>query len=81
MEARKKIRIGGKLFMLPLQMFTRKQLLLILMKEWKVIECTEDTNIIQSTLLFKLKCFPDDLIKKLKAWFSMLLFSNGQQFV
>ena len=35
------------------------------MDSWEVIKCSEDMNVLQSTWAFKLKHFPDGLIKKL----------------
>ena len=35
----------------------------------KVVDCTEDMNLLQSTWTFKLKCFLNGNIKKFKAWY------------
>ena len=39
------------------------------MNAWEVFDCNGDMNIFQSTWAFKLKHFPDGLIKKFKACF------------
>ena len=39
------------------------------MNAWEVIDCTKYMNVPQSTWAFKLKRFPDGLIKTFKAWF------------
>ena len=39
------------------------------MNTWKVVDCIEDMNFFQSAWTFKLKCFPDGLIKKFQAQF------------
>ena len=39
------------------------------MDAWEIVDQTEDTNIIDSTWAFKLKRYPDGLIKKFKARF------------
>ncbi len=36
---------------------------------WNVIDCTDDINVLQTIWAFKIKCFPDGLIKKFKALF------------
>ena len=36
---------------------------------WEIVDNTEDMNALQSTWLFKLKYFPDGLIKNVKACF------------
>ena len=37
-------------------------------KAWDIVECTKDMNVLQLTWPFKLKSFPDGIIKKFKAW-------------
>ena len=39
------------------------------MKSWDIIDCHEDMNVLQSTFLFKCKCFPGGIIQKFKAIF------------
>ena len=39
------------------------------MDAWEVVDCTENMNVCQSSQAFKLKCFPNGLIKKFKARF------------
>ncbi len=39
------------------------------MDSWDVVDHTDDMNILQSIWAFKIKCFPDGLIKKFKAYF------------
>ena len=39
------------------------------MDSWEVVDRTEDMNILQSIWAFKIKRFPDGLIKKFKACF------------
>ena len=39
------------------------------MDAWKVVDKTANTNVIDSTWAFKLKRFPDGLIKKFKGRF------------
>ena len=39
------------------------------MDSWEVVDRTEDMNILQSIWSFKIKHFPDGLIKKFKAHF------------
>ena len=39
------------------------------MEEWEVVERQDDINVLRSTWAFKLKCYPDGLIKKFKALF------------
>ena len=39
------------------------------MDAWEVADHNEDTNVLQSSWAFKLKHFPDGLIKKFIAWF------------
>ncbi len=36
---------------------------------WEVVDRPEGANVIDSTWAFKIKCFPDSLIKKFKACF------------
>ena len=40
------------------------------MDTWNVVDCSEDMNVIDSIWAFKLKRFPDGMIKKFKARFS-----------
>ena len=39
------------------------------MDAWEVVEQVKDVDVLQSTWVFKLKCFPDGLINKFKAHF------------
>ncbi|KAL7523033.1 hypothetical protein ACHAWF_000335 [Thalassiosira exigua] len=39
------------------------------MESWEVVDRTDDMNVLPSTWAFKIKRYPDDLIKKFKARF------------
>ena len=67
-----------------------------LISAWGVVDCINDMNVLQSTWLFKLKCFPDGLIESSEPGFvpreiskfraltflkHMHLLFNGQQFI
>ena len=39
------------------------------MDSWEVVDRTEDMNVVQSIRAFKIKRFPDGLIKKFKSHF------------
>ena len=36
---------------------------------WEVVDRTDEINVIDSIWAFKLKRFPDGMVKKFKAWF------------
>ena len=39
------------------------------MNSWELVPCTPDMHVLPSTWAFKIKCYPDGLIKKFKAHF------------